>query len=49
MCEEKNFEAELEDQERQNHDDSLQAEQDREERELFRQIQEDERNESTIR
>lgn len=44
MEEERNFEAEREDQERQNYDVSLQEEQDREERELFRQIQEDERS-----
>ena len=40
------FEAEREDQERQNYDDSLREEQDREEIELFRQIQEDEREEN---
>ena len=43
----KNFEAEREDQERQDYDDGLREEQDREERELFRQIQEDERDDWT--
>lgn len=43
MCKE-NFEAERQDQEQQNYEDCLQEEQDREERELFRQILEDERS-----